>query len=177
MWTFQLSMHNCFELRALQSFGGPFFFCLFTFYSHFMICFIFLYLYYTDTYKIPLMNVTLEFYQDSRQTKKFKKTIKRSNCFWRQFIFQHFCDCLLALLTCRKDGTLSKWYRNIPHNAETFWKIKELSGQSENFPDILESFHTIWKLSRHSGNFPDNMESVYKIWKVYRQPGNFLDNQ
>ena len=90
---------------------------------------------------------------------------------------QHFSDCLLTLLTCRKDGTLFKWYRNIPHKAETFWKIKELSGQSENFPDTLESFNTIWKLSRHSGNFPDNMESVHKIWKFYRQPGNFLDNQ
>ena len=90
---------------------------------------------------------------------------------------QHFSDCLLTLLTCRKDWTLFKWYINIPHIDEIFWKIKELSGQSENFPDILESFHTIWKLSRHSGNFPDNMESVHTIRKVYRQPVNFLDNQ
>ena len=164
------------DLEHFKVLGGLVF-CLFTLYSHFMVCFIFLCLYYTDPFKIPSMNVTWEFYQNSRQTKKFKKTMKSLNIFWKNLCLQHFSDRLLTLLTFRKDGTLSKWCRNIPHNAETFWTIKELSGQSENFPDILESFHTIWKLSRHSGNFPDNMESVHKIWKVYIQHLNFLDNQ
>ena len=90
------------------------------------------------------------------------KSLRRQWKVWIIFgnnpCFQNFSDCLLTLLTWQNDGTLSKWYRNIPHNAEPFWKIKELSAQSENFPVILESFHTIWKLSRHSENFPDNME-------------------
>ena len=84
------------------------------------------------------MNVTWEFSQNSWQTKKFKKII-----FGNNRCLQHFSDCLLTLLTCRKGGELSKLYRNIPQNEETFLKIKKLSGQSENVPDILESFHTI----------------------------------
>ena len=98
---------------------------------------VFLCLYYTDPFNIPSMNVTWEFYRNSRQTKKFKKTMKSLNSFWKKSIF----TTLFWL-------SLSKWYRNIPHNAETFWKIKKLPGQSENFPDILQSFHTIWKLQR-----------------------------
>ena len=89
---------------------------------------------------------------------------------------QHFSDYLLTLLTCQKDNTFSKLY-TIIHNAETVWKIKQLSKQYENFTYILESFHTIWKLLRQSGNFPNNMESVHTILKVYRTPGNFLGIQ
>ena len=92
--------------------------------------------------------------------------MKSLNIFGNNSCLQNFSDSLLTLLTCQKNGKLSKLYINIPHNAETFWKIKELSGQSDYFQDILESFHTIWKLSRHSGNFADNMESVHKIWKA-----------
>ena len=149
MWTFQLSLQNCF---------GPVF-CLFTFYSNFMVCFIFLCLYYTDPFKIHSMKNTWKLF------------------FWNNPCLHHFSKCLSTLLTCCKDKTLSKWYRNNPHSAETFWTIKELSRHSDNIPDILESFHTIGKLSRHSGNFPDNMESVHTIFKAYRQPIKFLDNQ
>ena len=60
---------------------GGLVFCLFTFFSHFMVCFIFLFLYYTDPFKIPSMNFTWEFYQNSRQAKKFKITMKSINIF------------------------------------------------------------------------------------------------
>ena len=66
---------------------GNLIFCLFTLCSHFMVCFIFLCLYYTYPFKIPSMNVTWEFYQNSRQTKKFKKTMKRFNNFLKQSMF------------------------------------------------------------------------------------------
>ena len=55
--------------------------CLFTLYSHLIVCFIFLCLYYTDLFKIPSMNVTWKFYQNSRQTHKFKKSMKSLNSF------------------------------------------------------------------------------------------------
>ena len=58
MWTCQLFMPNRFGIRAFQSFGQPHFVCLFTLNSHFMVCFIFLCLYYTDPFKIPSMNIT-----------------------------------------------------------------------------------------------------------------------
>ena len=151
-------------------------FCLFTLYSHIMVFFIFLCLNYTDPFKIPSMNVTWKFYQNSRQTKKVNKTIKSLNYIWKQSMFTTVFWLSLNSLHL-PEGQDIKWYRKLQHNAETFWKIKEQFGQSENFPDILESFQKIWKLSRHSGNFLDNMESVSKIWKVYRQPKNCLDQQ
>ena len=128
------------DLEHFKVLGGLIFFVFVTHYSHFMVCFICICLYYNDAFKIPLMNVTWEFYQNSRHTKKFKKTMKSLNNFWKQSMFM---TLFFTLLTSWNDRTLSKLYRSIPHNAEPFWKIKELSGQSEKFPDILKSFHTI----------------------------------
>ena len=107
MWTFQLFMPNCFGFRAFIILGGLVF-CLFTLYSHFMVCFIFLCPYYTDPFKIPSMNVTWEFYQNSRQTKKFKISMKSFNNFLKQSMLTTLSDGLLTLLTFRMDNTLSK---------------------------------------------------------------------
>ena len=107
MWTFQLFMPNCFGFRAFRILGGLVF-CLFTLYSHFMVCFIFLCPYYTDPFKIPSMNVTWEFYQNSRQTKKFKISMKSFNNFLKQSMLTTLSDGLLTLLTFRMDNTLSK---------------------------------------------------------------------
>ena len=100
------------------------------------------------------------------QTKKFKKTVKSLNNFWKQSMFTTLFLLYLNSLNLPEERDTFQMIPQHPTNAETFWKIKELSGQSKKFPDILESFHTIWKLSRHYGNFPDNMESVYKTLKV-----------
>ena len=153
-----------------------FFVCLS--YIHTLWFALYFFFYITQTLLKSLQCISLgNFTKIPGKPKSLGRQLKGKIIFGNKPCLQQFPNCLLTLFTCRKDGTLSKWYRNIPHNAETFWKIKELSGQSENFPDILESFHTIWKLSRHSGNFPDNMESILKIGKVYRQPVTFLDNQ
>ena len=79
----------CLFVLDLQHFKvlGCLVFCLFTLYSQFMVWFIFLCLYYDDSFKIPSMNVTWEFYQSSSQTKKFKKTMKSSNNFLKQSMF------------------------------------------------------------------------------------------
>ena len=63
------------DLEHFKVLGGLVF-CLFTLYSHFMVFFIFLCLYYTNPCKTLSMNVTWEFNQNSRQTKEDNEKFK-----------------------------------------------------------------------------------------------------
>ena len=153
MWTFQLFMPNCFGFRAFRILGGLVF-CLFTLYSHFMVCFIFLCPYYTDPFKIPSMNVTWEFYQNVGQTKKLKRQWKVWIFFGNNPYLQNFFWLSLNSLNLSEGQTHSKWYRNIPHR------------RPRKFSENLVSFRTIWKHFRQSDNFPNNLESFHTIWKI-----------
>ena len=114
------------DLEHFKVLGGLVF-CLFTLYSHFMVCFIFLCLYYTDPFKIPSMNVTWEFYQNSRQTKKFKKTIKSLNNFWKQSMFTTlFWLSLNSLISLE--------------GPETFHTIQKHPTQCRNFCEDKTAF-------------------------------------
>ena len=174
----ELFRFQCLIVLDLEHFKvlGGLVFGLFTIYSHFMVCFVFLFFYYTDPFKIPLMNVTWEFYQNFRQTKKFKKTMKSLNNFWKQSMCTTLFWLSLNSLSLLEGWDIFTMIQKLPTQCRNFLENKGTLRTIWKFPDILESFQTIWKLSRHSGNFPDNMEIVHQIWKVYRQPVNFLDN-
>ena len=154
---------------------GALVFCLFTLYSHVMFRFIFLCLYYTDPFKIPSMNVTWEFYQNSRHTKKFNKTIKGVNNFWKQSMYTTLFWLSLNSL-------------HLPEGRDIFQMIQKHPTQCRDFLENKGTVQTIWKFSRHSGKFPQNLETVKTLWELsrqygkctwnleaYRQPGNFLD--
>ena len=145
------------DLEHFKVLGGLVF-CLFTLYSHFMVCFIFLCLYYTDPFKIPSMNITWEFYQNSRQTKKFKKTMKSLNNFWKQSMFT-----TLFLLSLNS--------LNLPEGRDTFQMIQKHPTQCRNFLENKGTVRTIWKFSRHSGKFPHNLETFKTLWELSRQYG------
>ena len=145
------------DLEHFKVLGGLVF-CLFTLYSHFMVCFIFLCLYYTDPFKIPSMNVTWEFYQNSRQTKKFKKTMKSLNIFWKQSMFTTLFWLSLNSL-------------NLPEGRDTFQMIQKHPTQCRNFLENKGTVRTIWKFSRHSGKFPHNLETFKTLWELSRQYG------
>ena len=107
------------DLEHFKVFGSIVY-CLFTLYSHFMVCFIFLCLYYTDLFKIPSMNVTWEFYQNTRQTKKFKKIMKGLNIFWKQYMFTTLFWLSLNSL-------------NLSEGVDTFQMIQKHPTQCRNF--------------------------------------------
>ena len=134
---------------------GGLVFRLFTLYSHFMVFFIFFCLHYTDPCKTPSMNVTLEFYQNSRQT---KKTMKSLNYFWKQSMFTTL-------------SWLSFTSLNLPEGRDTFQMIQKHPTQCKNFLENKGTFRTIWKSSRHSGKFPHNLEAFKTIWELSRQYG------
>ena len=136
-------MHNCFGFRSFKILGNLAF-SLFTLYSNFMICFIFLCLYYTGPFKIPSINVTWEFYQNSRQTKMFKKTMKSLNIFWKQSICTTFFWLSLNSL-------------NLTEGQDTLKLIQKHRTQWRNLLENLPTVWTIWKFSRHSGKFPHNL--------------------
>ena len=110
------------DLENFKVLGSLVFFSLFTLHSHFMVCFIFLCIYYTDPFKIPSMNVTWEFYINLRQTKKFKKAMKNFNIFGNYPCLPHFSDCLLTLLMAGRTG-------NFSNGTETSHTMQKLSGK------------------------------------------------
>ena len=157
MWTFQHSRHNCFGFRAFQSFRQSCF-SLFSLYSHFIVCFIFICLYYTDHFKIPSMNVSWEFYQNSRQTKKFKKTIKSFINFWKQSIFTTLFWSFLNYLNLLEGRDTFQMIQKHPTQCGNFLKIKEPSGKSENV-------QTFWIVSTQCKNFQDILGTSQTIGK------------
>ena len=158
-WTFQFSNSYCFGFRAFQSLRGPHVFCS-PFIHHLWFAFYF----FVYTTLIPFKSLKNKF---PGKTKKFKKTIKSLNKFWKQSIFTTLFWLSFNYHNLPEGWDTFQMIQNIPHNAKTFWK-KELSGQSENLPDILESFHTIWKLSRLSGIFPVNLKSLQTTCNLSR---------
>ena len=136
---------------------GRLIFCFSTLYSHFIVCFIFLCLYYTDPFKIPSMNITWEFYPNSRQSKKFKKTVKSLNDFWEQSMF--------TTLFWLSPNSL-----NLPEGRDTFQMIQKHPRQCNTFLK-KRTVWIIWKLSRHSGKFPYNLETIKTLWELYRHYG------
>ena len=74
-------------------------------------------------------------------------------------LYSHFMVC----------GSLSKWYRNIPYNAETSWK-------KGNCPDNLKIFQTFWKVFTQYGNFQDTLGTFQTVGKVYIKFIRFTDN-
>ena len=135
MWTFHLSMPSCFGFRAFQSFGQPpflFVHPLFTLECH------------------------LGIYQNSRQTKKFKKTVKSLNNFWKQSMFTTLFWLSINSL-------------NLPKRRDTFQMIQKHPTQCRNFLENTGSVLTICKFSTHSWNFPHNLETFKTLWEHSRQ--------
>ena len=131
-------------------------FGLLTLYLHFMVWFIFLCLKYTDPFKIPSMNVTWEFYQNSRQSKKFKKTVKSLINFWKQSMFKIFF-----------------WFSpntlNLPEWKDTFQVIQIHPTQCRNF---LENKGTVLTIKKFL-DIPHNLETIKTLWESSRQYGKY----
>ena len=110
-------------------------FCLFTIYSQFMVCFIFLYFYTTLTllkslipYPLSLNSLNLPEGRDNFQM------IQKHPTQWKNFLKK----------------------RNCPDNLKifpTFWKVSTKSG---NFQINMKILHKIWKVYRQPVNFLDN---------------------
>ena len=149
-------MPNCFWLKTFHCFRQPCFLFVHPF-SHFIFSFIFLCLYYTDPFKIPSIIVTWEFYQISRQTKKFKKTMKSLKNFWKQSMFSKLFWLSL------NSFNLMEW-------RDTFQMIQKHPTQCRIFLKNKGTVRTIWKFCSQSGNFQDTLGTFQTIW-------NFLDNQ
>ena len=133
-------------------------FCLFTIYSHFMVCIIFICPYYTDSFSNPSMNVIWEFYQNSRQTKKLKNTIKSLNNFWKQSMF----TTLFWL-------SLNSF--DLPEGWDTFQMIQKHPTQYRNF---LENKGTVWTICKiFQGKFPYNLEIFKTLWELSRRYGKW----
>ena len=128
--------------------------CLFTVYSYFMICFIFICISYTDPFKIPSMIVTWEIlpksqanqknYEDNEKFKLVLESIHVYNTFWLS---------LTSLNLLEERDTFQMIQKNIQQIAETFCRKK------------------VWKVSRHSGKFPHNLDTFKTMWELSRQYG------
>ena len=164
MWTFQLSMPNCF---AFQCFRQPFFVCLP--FIHTLLFAEYFFVYTTLTLFKTLQWMSLENFTKI-PGKKFKKTLKGLNYFRKQSTFTTLFRLSLKSLILPQGWVTFQMIQQHPKQCRNFLEKKR------NRPDTLKFFQTFWKVSTQSGNFQDTLETIQTIWKVYIKFGKLRDN-
>ena len=150
-------MPNCLGFRAFQSFGLPCFLCVHLLFTHYGLLYISLSILHWP-FKNLFNECNLGIYQNSRQIKNFKKTMKRLNNFWKQSMFTTLFWLSLNSLNLSEGWDTSQMIQKYPTQCRNFLENKG--------PDNLKVFQTFLKVSTQSRNFKDNPGTFQTLWKI-----------